>query len=176
MMHLRSASGADKRRVFEWRNHEATRAFSFNQQVISWDEHAPWFDALLANPNRYLLLGYESDNDEKNSSADTAIGVVRYDLELRDDERWRARVSVFVRPGTAGRGIGRQLLQAGSEWLRQQRPEVVSIVAEIQDANVASLKAFQHAGYQENTEQSSLERSADGARRRVFEYLLQKNG
>ncbi|MGE0201163.1 MAG: GNAT family N-acetyltransferase [Candidatus Melainabacteria bacterium] len=130
---LRPAAAADSADLFEWRNQPHVRAFSHNPQVIPWETHQAWFQAALQNPARILLIG-EQDQ--------APVGVLRYDLTADT-----AVVSVYLTPGSAGRGLGAQLLRQGSQWLQAHHPAIVRIHADIQPANAASQKAFERAGY-----------------------------
>ena len=46
-----------------------------------------------------------------------------------------------------GGGLGTALLQAGTSWLRRERPDIRAVHAEVLDANAASAHAFEAAGY-----------------------------
>lgn len=135
LIQLRLAQPEDSERIYHWRNQEFVRRFSHDTAEIPWEEHHRWFQASLKNPQRAILIG-ELQNKEP-------IGVLRYDWEAS-----RAIVSVYLCFEKTGQGLGSQLLQAGSHWLRQYQPGIQNITAEIQPQNVASVKAFERAGYQ----------------------------
>jgi RimJ/RimL family protein N-acetyltransferase len=63
-------------------------------------------------------------------------------------QQQRARVSLYVKPGISGQGWGRAILKAGERWLRQNRPEVMLIEAEVLSENLASMHVFNAAGFQ----------------------------
>lgn len=130
---LRLAGPEDGEALWQWRNHELTRRYSGNPDEISWEAHTRWYAATLADPTRVLLIG---------SDGQGAVGVLRYDLigEL-------ATISVYLVPERHGQGLGSQLIEAGSMWLRQYRPAIAHIRAEIHPDNQASLKAFRQAGF-----------------------------
>jgi RimJ/RimL family protein N-acetyltransferase len=56
-------------------------------------------------------------------------------------------VSIYLVPGNQGRGLGAQILAAGSDWMRQHRDDVHTLIAEIRPENHSSIQAFKHAGY-----------------------------
>ena len=122
--------------IHEWRNAEETRRYIFDAAPIPLEIHRQWYRKTLDNPNRVLLIG-ELDGKP--------IGVLRYDLT--DNE---ALISVYLVPGTQGQGIGSELIRSGSRWLRQQYPRIATVKAEIFRENVASLRAFEAAGYNEH--------------------------
>lgn len=134
---LRPAEKTDCKRIFTWRNDPSNRRFALDNTEIDWDTHAAWYGRTLANPHRVLLIG-ETEGGP--------VGVLRYDLDGDG-----AVVSIYLVPGTHGRGFGTALLEAGSRWLQQNRPGVRYIDATILEGNHASLKAFHKAGYRPHT-------------------------
>ncbi len=130
---LRDAKPADSSSLFAWRNHPDTRRHSLDSAEIAWDTHERWFTAVLADPNRELLIAEQSGQP---------VGVLRYDIEAG-----RAHISVYLVPGLAGQGLGARLLLAGEEWLRSHHPEVGILEAQIRPSNTASLGVFQSVGF-----------------------------
>ncbi|MDT8440442.1 MAG: UDP-2,4-diacetamido-2,4,6-trideoxy-beta-L-altropyranose hydrolase [Desulfuromonadales bacterium] len=133
---LRLAGPADCDSLYEWRNAEETRRHIFDREPIPLEDHRRWYRAALDNPDRILLIG-EIDGEP--------AGVLRYDLTAD-----KALVSIYLVPGRQGQGVGSELIRTGSCWLRQNRPAVRSIVAEILRSNAGSLRAFEQAGYDEH--------------------------
>jgi len=133
---IRRAVLEDCDAIYEWRNAEETRRYIFDAQPIPLEVHRQWYRKTLDNPHRVLLIG-ELDGKP--------IGVLRYDLAATE-----ALISVYLVPGTQGQGVGTELIRSGSRWLRQQLPEIATIKAEIFRENVASLRAFVAAGYNEH--------------------------
>jgi RimJ/RimL family protein N-acetyltransferase len=58
------------------------------------------------------------------------------------------KVSIYLRPNLGMPGMGTDLLHAGHQWLKKNRPQVKSVVADVLQKNLASNGAFQKAGYQ----------------------------
>lgn len=133
---LRPARADDCRNIFDWRNAAETRRHVFNPEPLSWEEHENWFRKSLRNQMRLLLIG---------EVAGAPIGVLRYDLEAP-----LGVVSIYLVPGSSGRGLGTRLLEAGTKWLRARHPEVTRIKAEIMPENLPSRRAFISAGYYEH--------------------------
>lgn len=119
--------------IWPWRNHPETRRYFFNPGPIDLASHKAWFQRALAEPDRVLLIAYEHGDP---------VGVLRFDIRAE-----QASVSLYIAPGNGGRGLGTSILLAGSDWLREQRPEVDWVEAEILPENIASLRAFDAAGY-----------------------------
>lgn len=130
---IRPARISDMRDVFEWRNHASVRQVSRSTAVIAWPTHQAWFEAVLQDPARRLLIG---------QSAGAPVGVVRLDIAGRD-----AEVSIYVVAGHDGKGLGSDLLLAAEAWVRRHAPEVESLQAVVLGENVRSHSLFTHAGY-----------------------------
>ena len=130
---VRLAEAEDCDAIHSWRNAEETRRHIFDSQPIPIQVHRDWYAKALKNPDRILLVG---------ELAGQPIGVLRFDIETE-----QATISIFLVPGVIGRGIGTQLICAGSRWLSRHRPEVKIVNAEILGENVSSIRAFERAGY-----------------------------
>lgn len=130
---IKKATQNDTKRLFEWRNQSKIRNASKNSDPILWDEHQKWFDALIQDGNRHLLIG---------SINDKPVGVVRFDIE--SDE---AEVSIYLVPDGSNVGQGKNLLRASELWLNSNRPEVLRINAIVLTENEASKKLFSDSGY-----------------------------
>jgi len=55
-MILRPATAADCARVLVWRNHPAVRQVMFTSHEIGTDEHAAWWQRIMADPSYCLLI------------------------------------------------------------------------------------------------------------------------
>jgi UDP-2,4-diacetamido-2,4,6-trideoxy-beta-L-altropyranose hydrolase len=130
---LGTATPADSSRLFAWRNHESVRAVSRSTAPLDRAAHESWLERVLADPNRVLVIG-EIDN--------RAVGVVRFDIEQE-----RAEISIYKVPGDASAGTGAALLLAAESWLRQHRPAVRELIAEVLGDNLLSHGLFTGAGY-----------------------------
>ena len=130
---VRKAQEVDCDSLYEWRNAEETRRFFFDTNIIHLDAHHAWFKKTLEEPSRILLIG------EING---LPVGVLRYDIS---DEQ--AVISVYLVPGGQGAGVGTELIRCGSRWLKKHRPDINRVIAEIVRDNIASLRAFEQAGF-----------------------------
>lgn len=132
---VRPAAATDSAFVHAGRNAEPVRRVSRSHEPIPLDAHRRWFDAVLADPRRALLMGCLGDDP---------VGVLRWDLS---EDGVRAEVSLYLAPGHAGQGLGAELLAAGEAWLRRERPGVRTLLAEVLAGNSASVHLFEQAGY-----------------------------
>lgn len=130
---LRLASQDDCRQLFEWRNDPTTVAMSLVSEPVAWEDHVGWFNSVLSNPERHLLVA--SDGSEN-------FGTVRFD-EIDDT----AEISITVSPEKRGQGIGGLLLELAAAWARQELG-LGRILAQIKATNPASIAIFKKAGYE----------------------------
>lgn len=133
LMQIRQAILQDAGSVHEWRNHPRVQAVSRNSGKIEYDAHLAWFSAVLADPDRPLLIG------ELEGSA---VGVVRFDIQNE-----AAEVSLYLVQREENSGLGLSLLLYAEKWLRQNRPQVQKINATVLAGNEPSEKLFRRAGY-----------------------------
>lgn len=133
---LRKATSEDCENVYLWRNSEETRKYIFDPEPILYETHCNWYSNIICSENSFLLIG---------ECEGAPVGVLRYDCQGSE-----AIISVYLVPGTKGRGIGTEMIVQGSKWIRMNCPEVLSIKADILQINLASKRAFLNAGYQEH--------------------------
>jgi UDP-2,4-diacetamido-2,4,6-trideoxy-beta-L-altropyranose hydrolase len=130
---VRPADSTDVGFLFECRNHPAVRAVSRDTAEVSFETHQRWFASAMANPDRLILIG-TSDGER--------VGFVRFDIAA-----YRAEVSIVVRPGKQGSGVGGSMLRAAERTAARMRPEVQIITAVVLEGNRASAALFESAGY-----------------------------
>ncbi len=130
---MRRAMKSDSRKIYAWRNEHAVRVVSRNSEVILWSDHEQWFEAILNDKCKYLLIG-ECEGQ--------SVGVVRFDLS--EDV---AEVSIYATPNWIGRAVGRQLLQIAELWLIDHVPQVRMLRAVVIGGNVRSQRLFEESGY-----------------------------
>lgn len=133
---LRLATVDDKRDVWTWRNDEATRRMMKNTALIPWDTHSEWFDRVLQNPNRILLIGYVRQDK---------MGMIRFDQQPSYEDAWE--VSINLQAAWRHQGYGTQFLMLAVEWLKWQRSEPRVLFAQIGRANLPSIRCFSKAGF-----------------------------
>lgn len=135
-VYVRLAIADDAAAVWPWRNSESTRRYFFDPSPVGLDTHVAWWNRSLVDPKRVLLIG---------SLGARAFGVIRFDFDTSES----AVISIYLDPDMTGYGMGRTLLSAGLNWLRENHPETNSVSAEILPKNSASVRIFQAAGFSE---------------------------
>ena len=134
---VRVATPADSDSVYAWRNADTVRAVSHQTAPIAYRTHQLWFDAVLGDEKRHLLIG-EQDG--------SAAGVVRFDI---DDAR--AEVSIYLRDERRGELLGKQLLSAAETWLAKSQPQVTTVLAQTLGDNQYAQRLFIDGGYTHDT-------------------------
>ncbi|HAT1970569.1 TPA: GNAT family N-acetyltransferase [Legionella pneumophila] len=132
---LRAATINDASNLFEWRNALETRRYSSNPNPIEIADHLRWLQHSLVLPNRRLLIAEHQNNP---------IGVLRFDIDVLLEQ---AEVSIYLVPGLAGKGWGTKILESGTEWIKNNLPQIKNLVAKILADNVSSQRAFEKAGF-----------------------------
>ncbi len=110
-----------------------TVAMSLVSEPVPLEDHVRWFEGVLANPRRHLLIG---------EAGGIRYGTVRFD-EIDDT----AEISITVNPEFRGQGIGGKLLNAAAQWAKEEL-HLGRIIAQIKQDNPASLAIFNKAGYE----------------------------
>lgn len=130
---IRFAKDDDSEQIFGWRNSAAVRDSSLNSAPIDWTTHREWFDSVLADADRLMLIG---------ESKGQSVGVVRFDVSGDT-----ASLSIYLVPDQMNRGLGTELLFAAEQWLKDARPDLYFLRAEVLAVNKKSHRLFIEAGY-----------------------------
>jgi RimJ/RimL family protein N-acetyltransferase len=131
---LKKASLEDCDDLFAWRNDKETRRQSFNDKIISYDEHCKWFEGILKSSEIVLYVGIDEDGKK--------CGAIRFDFRGSNV----AEVNLNVAPHRRGKGIGTKLISKGCDLIFLERKPKV-IMARVKEENIASLKSFKKAGF-----------------------------
>lgn len=129
-MHIREATQDDREVIWEWANDPETRAQSFDRSAIPWRDHVAWFEGVLADEYRILVVGCDPE----------PVGMVRFDIDGDD-----ATISVNLAPTSRGRGLGVRLITEATAWFHERHP--MAVTAWIRPTNLSSVRAFDRAGY-----------------------------
>ncbi len=132
-VYLRPGLPEDVDRVFEWANDPVTRKVSFNTGPVPYAGHVAWFATQLESDQRNLFIAMDGDEP---------VALVRLDQASGDRS---CIVSINVAPSARGRGIGTRVLVAAGPVAATLGFERVD--AYIRPSNVASIRAFEKAGY-----------------------------
>lgn len=130
---LRPVQTTDSALIWGWANDAVTRAASFTSDAIPWETHVTWFAERLNDPHCSFYLAFDASG--------VPVGQIRYQLEGE-----AATVSVSVAPERRGNGCGTALIQAGTQQLLADT-SIKHIHAYIKPENIASMLAFQRAGF-----------------------------
>lgn len=130
---VRPVAADEARKIWEWRNSPEIRTTAVDPAEIPWEDHSAWFARRIADPQTAMLIGAAQGAD---------VGFIRFDLDGDT-----ARVSIFLAPEQAGRGIGRALLQAGERWIVARYPDIRRFHADVRPENGTSIALFRGADY-----------------------------
>lgn len=139
-IYLRPATQDDARMLFRWRNDPDTRRNSISKGPVDWMDHLHWLESVLADPGTELYMAYRNREP---------VGTAR--LDVGD----RAVISVTVAPQHRGKGIAVPLIRATCAAARGRR-----VFAEIRADNLRSIRAFERAGFEFDSDRDGLMRYA----------------
>jgi len=134
-LRLRPATENDSRLLWEWANDSQVRAASFSSEPIPWETHVAWFAEKLKQQSCRIWI---AEIDEKNP-----VGQIRVDPRA-DGE---SEIHVSICKPWRGRSFSEQLIRLGSRSALNGGG-CARLHAFIKVANVASLKAFETAGFE----------------------------
>ncbi len=132
----RFAQLSDSPKILCWRNEEAVRLSSRNQELISIDRHNSWFAARVTNIHNEPILIFSNENKD--------IGFTR--LDRIETSNRTIEVSIAVSPDLRHLGFGSLMLSSTIEVARTLL-EVDEINATVREENLASLKLFVASGF-----------------------------
>jgi N-acetylneuraminate synthase len=135
LLQLRPARHQDARDVWEINRHASVRAAAFSQADIPWENHQIWFDQVLQDSSRDVMVACRDGE---------VVAVVRFEQPTPE----LGEISVSVKFGQRGRGIGRWAIAEATRYYLSSELEVKGIRAYIKQGNTASRHAFEAAGYQ----------------------------
>lgn len=135
-LYLRKANERDKKILFDWTNEPETRANSFHQEKISWEEHSGWYDRMMQAEDVliYIVMDFMRP-----------VGQVRLNIE-----DGAGRISYSVDEECRGDHLGQKML---SLLEKEASGKVARLVAEVKPDNLASRRNFEKLGYELDREQ-----------------------
>lgn len=133
MLTVREATVNDCNLLWDWVNDPTVRESAFSSDLIPWETHFAWFRQKLNDPNCVIYIALSDQADE--------VGQIRFDINGSE-----ATVDVSVAANYRGKGIGKDLIQAGLEQLKSEHI-IRSVHAYIKESNIASQRAFVRAGF-----------------------------
>ena len=132
---LRRAQPDDCKLMWTWSNDPEVRAVSLSSVPIPWETHVKWFGARMKSPECLIYMAMNRDRK--------LIGQIRF--EICGNE---AIVSVLLTKEARGLGYGPALIVRGSEQCFVDSA-IGRIHAYIKPSNVASILAFDRAGFRD---------------------------
>ena len=142
---LELASCEDIELVYEWQCHPRTREYALNAEPPTWMEHQAWMSNKLAQASDYFYMMINRADHRK-------LGVVRLDRI----KAGHYLVSIFVEPGSYGRGIASQALTVVDAIHSD-----MTLHATVLKANTASQRLFQRAGYHQIDDETYIRQPID---------------
>ena len=130
---LRPAKEEDCEVLWQWRNEEDTRKWSFNTEYIPYEEHKKWFLSKLINADSLILIVSEGQRN---------IGQVRFDKSSDGS----AEVYISISAAERHKGHGSDALKIACQYA-VRKLNVTRMIAHIKDGNEASIGVFTRAGF-----------------------------
>jgi UDP-2,4-diacetamido-2,4,6-trideoxy-beta-L-altropyranose hydrolase len=134
-LQIRKARPEDCELLWYWANEPTTRSYSFSSRPITWAEHTAWFERKMKDPNCLIYIGIKPQN--------IPMGQIRFDRQ----DNYQAEISISLVPHERGCGHGRLLIEMALDELFRHTP-VYIVHAHIKPQNIASIRAFEKAGFQ----------------------------
>lgn len=135
--YLRPVTAADSDQLLAWTNEPAVRQHSFNPNPVTPADHRQWLAARLHDPQTLLLLA-------QDAATGLPAGLIRFAVDGEE-----ATLSYLLDARFRGRSLAALLLLAGTRQLTGLFPQVRWVLGYVQPANVASVKAFERAGFRQ---------------------------
>jgi deoxyribonuclease IV len=137
---IREATQKDSSDLFKWRNDKESRKASFNEEIISWENHRRWFKKAQKDESKIIYIA-SLDGDK--------IGTIRFEFKNNFFE-----ISVIVNPKFRNKSYGASIIsQAISKFIQTHKGS--KILAQVKKDNLASIKVFQRAGFIKKEEDDS---------------------
>lgn len=136
MPYLRPATNTDTDSFFAWTNEASTRANSYSNEPVSYQNHVQWFSGKLQNPNTYLYVLCDDD--------DTAIGQIRFDIQSATNE---AVISYAIGEQHRGKKYGSFILEQGIAIFLRDYGQKIAIIGFVKEENLASKHLFRKLGF-----------------------------
>ena len=105
-MLIRKVNSSDCKDIFVWRNDNLTRKMSFDQSLISIENHDKWFNKILSDQNVVTYLG-----NDKNFK----IGICRFQII---EKKRIVEVSININPKFRNKGFAKILLEKSIQKFR----------------------------------------------------------
>jgi len=129
----RKAIERDLLTYFSWANDVATRQNSFSTEDVDLKTHTTWFLNKIASKDSLMLI-FENENK-------STVGQVRIESDVDN-----AVIGISIDPAFRGQALASFMIDSAcTEYFRNFTQS--TIAAHIKAANIASIKAFEKAGF-----------------------------
>ncbi len=134
MVYLREATMQDMNLIYEWANDPVVRINSFNSEQIQYETHVKWYNRVMLDESvlQFILM-----------DDDIPVGQIRLNID-RDE----AEIGYSIAKDYRGKGYGHKVLQLVVDEVKENYPEIKSLVAKVKPDNIASSKLFEQEGYE----------------------------
>lgn len=132
LLQLRLAELKDLEITFKWLNNPKVRAFSFNKELVSFENHKAWFENKLKDSNCVYFIA------EVNQEA---VGSFRVDNKNNE-----GIISFLLDSSQHGKRMGNKLLEQGVKKINKSYPEL-PVIGFVMKQNKASMKLFEKLGF-----------------------------
>ena len=129
MIKLRSANYEDCNLLFKWANDSQVRKNAFYPNDIDLESHIKWYEDKMKDENTSIFIVLK-DNVE--------VGQIR--VGISDNKGF---IDYSIDENYRGQGIGTEILQ-----LIKLEITKVNLIGYVKKENIASMKAFEKAGYE----------------------------
>jgi UDP-2,4-diacetamido-2,4,6-trideoxy-beta-L-altropyranose hydrolase len=133
-LRARPAKEDDLTLIFNWINDPLVRSMSFNQAPIALEAYKEEFEKILSQQNTHLLIieRYEESGNW------TPIAKVQVDKD--------GQITMSIASEFRGQQLAESVLKTGMAYVRRDF-SIKKLVARIKQNNIASIKAFEGAGF-----------------------------
>lgn len=142
---LRRALPEDLGATCVWANDRSIRAYAFNREPISLEEHSQWFQRKIADPECFYYIAMEKP--PAGQIAGKPMGSIRFDIHGAE-----AVISYLLDPAFQGNGYGTMLLHKGIERLLENRifreKKMTEITGFVLPANIPSIRSFEKLNFE----------------------------
>ena len=134
---VRKASQEDIDIYFRWANDPEVRKNSFSSEVIDYQTHTSWFKNHLGSKESSFYIFFTGDQ--------TPVGNVRFKIE--ND---LATLSYLIDEKFRGLGLGKEIILRATKEIFKEYNHLKRVNGLVKTENIASIKAFISAGYEED--------------------------
>jgi len=132
---LRQATFEDAHDIFNLANDDVIRKNSFKPGKIEWEHHLEWLKEKLVDSNCSFFIV---------ECLGQLAGQVRFDVT---SQQGGAVVNISLKKNMRGLGLSPVVINESTEKLMKLREDVKLIRAYVKAENIASMKAFEKAGF-----------------------------